>query len=167
MSTFTAPLALAPTLVAAGTLLPPEAIRPALFIGPVPPIGEEPLDVRWQDTTSRGRRNWMLLVAFDFASEVLEQIVHCEAGFVTDFASTPRITWPILPPTGPYGKDAVVHDKLYRTPTIACTRHQADLTLREAMIASRVPWLTRVVVYAGVRLGGAGAFVPRISGVPA
>lgn len=42
-----------------------------------------------------------------------EPIIRVPAGFVTDFASIPRAFWVVLPPTGKYGKAAVVHDYLY------------------------------------------------------
>lgn len=102
-------------------------------------------------------RNWRLLQEFDFASEVLERIVRVPAGFVTDFASIPRMLWSLLPPTGKYGKATVVHDVLYRYPecvTPRVTRIQADRTLFEGMVALRVGWLTRWAIYAGVRAGG-------------
>jgi len=46
------------------------------------------------------------------------------AGFVTDFASTPRALWSVIPPTGRYQLAAVVHDFLYWDQ--GCTREQAD-----------------------------------------
>lgn len=47
------------------------------------------------------------------------------AGFVTDFASIPRLFWRILPPWGSYNRAAVVHDFLYHTHYT--TRAEADL----------------------------------------
>lgn len=35
-----------------------------------------------------------------------------EKGFITDFASVPRIFWSIFPPFGTYTKSAVLHDRL-------------------------------------------------------
>ena len=35
-----------------------------------------------------------------------------EKGFVTDLASTPRLTWVLVPPFGIYQKAAVIHDWL-------------------------------------------------------
>ena len=58
------------------------------------------------------------------------------AGFVTDFASTPRAMWSFLPPFGTYQKAAVMHDYLYWTQ--GCTRKQADDILWEAMVESEV-----------------------------
>ena len=79
------------------------------------------------------------------------------AGFITDFASIPKILWNVLPPTGGYGKAAVIHDWLYRTKGIA-TRKQADDVLMEAMIFLKVDWWTRWVIYGGVRVGGASSY---------
>jgi hypothetical protein len=134
-------------------LLPLPLVLPSGAIIHFPPlIGDEDLDVRWID----GRR-WRLLVEFDFASAVLERIIRCPAGMETDFASVPRVLWPILSPTGPYGKAALVHDRLYRTPGLA-TRAQADRVFLEAMDALHVNWVTRHVMYAGVRAGGASSY---------
>ena len=102
-------------------------------------------------------RTWRVLTEFDFASEVLERIIRVPVGFVTDFASTPRVLWALLPPTGRYSKAAVLHDAAYQhpemvTPTI--TRIQADRLFREGMEALRVALLTKWVLFWGVRVGG-------------
>jgi len=102
-------------------------------------------------------RNWRVAAGFDFESEVLDAIVSIPVDFVTDFASIPRAFWSLLPPTGTYGKAAVVHDFLYRTPGFA-TRAQADAVLREAMEILNVGWLTRQIIYRGVRLGGSSSY---------
>ncbi len=73
-------------------------------------------------------------------------------GFRTDFASIPRLLWPLLPPTGSYGKAAVIHDALYQTGTF--TRATADAILLEAMVTLHVPLWSCLLVYLGVRLGG-------------
>ncbi len=106
-------------------------------------------------------RRWKLLQDFDFASDTLERIVRVPHGFQTDFASIPRIFWAILPPTGTYGKAAVLHDQMYRFPhmlTPTVTRLQADRTLREAMSALKVNWWTQAVIYWAVRLFGGRAY---------
>src|SRR5262245_55189884 len=45
------------------------------------------------------------------------QAVTVPVGFVTDFASIPRIFWSALPPDGRYTYPAIVHDYLYWTQT--------------------------------------------------
>jgi hypothetical protein len=93
-------------------------------------------------------------------------------GFVTDFASIPKILWNILPPVGTYGKAAVVHDYLYRKgevsleclicedghPVRMVTRKEADFRFREAMQVLGTDFLVRWIIWAGVRMGGWWAF---------
>jgi len=102
-------------------------------------------------------RNWRVDECFDYESMVLDAIIQIPIGFVTDFASIPRVLWDWLPPTGKYARAAVVHDFLYRTPGFA-TRAQADGVLMEAMSILNVGWLTRQVIYNGVRLGGSSSY---------
>lgn len=112
---------------------------------------EDPLEVLYLDG-----RNWQLVEGFDYDTNIaLPHGTHISIpdGFQTDFASIPQIFWNILPPTGKYGKAAVVHDYLYRTPGQA-TRGQADSVLMEAMTVLRVNWATRHTIYWGVRAGG-------------
>ena len=110
-------------------------------------------------------KKWKVVHHFDYAIGAPDgyPIVDVPAGFITDFASVPRILWNILPPTGKYGKAAVVHDRLYQDPYLKMcadyppfkvTRDFADLVLLEAMEVLEVGWLTRWVIYLGVRTGG-------------
>lgn len=117
---------------------------------PIAPISKfhTPLNMQYLDG-----RNWLLTTSFTFGSAVLERVVEIPAGFVTDFASIPRLLWNIYPPTGAYGKAAVVHDYLYRTAYYA-TRAQSDQVLLEAMTELGVGLWTRRVIYRGVRMGG-------------
>jgi hypothetical protein len=78
--------------------------------------------------------------------------VEVPIGFVTDFASIPRIFWRVLPPTGTYGKAAVVHDFLYASQ--AGTREWADAVFLEAMGVLKVPAWKKHVMHKAVRLFG-------------
>lgn len=78
-------------------------------------------------------------------------------GFVTDFASVPRLFWNILPPWGVYGKAAVVHDFLYQYKTYVdaygmtrkATKDFADITFFNAMSVLDVkPWKKKVMYFA-------------------
>jgi Protein of unknown function (DUF1353) len=162
---FFMPSRLAPTLAPAGLVIPapliPTAMVPGFIVEPGTNFARESLDVRWLDNSSGGRRNWMVIDAFAFDSQVLQREIQIEAGFVTDFASTPRVLWTLLPPTGAYGKPSVIHDFLYRTVTIDCTRAQADATFLEAMAALNIAWSLRYTMYLGVRLGGRSSFQRR------
>jgi hypothetical protein len=106
-------------------------------------------------------------------------IVHVPAGFITDFASIPQIFWNIIPPTGFYGKAAVIHDFLYKTANIngmTIVQKYADDVLNEGMVVLASAWILehgrtepgypymprgelktlteREVIYRGVRIGG-------------
>lgn len=73
-------------------------------------------------------------------------------GFVTDFATIPRILWSIFPPAGKHSKATVIHDYLYTLPK--CSRFLADSIFREAMYQSGVNIFQRVIMYYGVRIFG-------------
>ncbi len=106
-----------------------------------------------------GANRWRLAESFEYHLGELGSgvVIRVPAGFETDFASVPRLLWPLLPPTGSYGKAAVLHDYLYATQQIAgqsITRAKADEVFLEAMAVLGVGWLKRHTVYWGVRLGG-------------
>lgn len=73
-------------------------------------------------------------------------------GFVTDFASIPRVFWSILRPDGEYAYAAVVHDYLYWTQMRS--REDADHILRMAMEDFDVGAAKVGAIYNAVRLGG-------------
>jgi hypothetical protein len=83
------------------------------------------------------------------------------AGFVFDFASIPKVLWPLVPPAGDghnlYGLAAVWHDWLYKRRKIGgrtITRREADALFLEIMLYVGVrPWLARAM-YRAVRLMG-------------
>ena len=79
--------------------------------------------------------------------------VRVPAGYVTDFASVPRMFWRVFPPSGRYNRAAIVHDYLYTNSTV-CSRFLADSLFRELMSHLGVPMWRRVLMYYAVRLGG-------------
>jgi hypothetical protein len=83
-------------------------------------------------------------------------VITVPRGFVTDFASTPRAIWAILPPTDKYQLAAIVHDFLYWDQQ--CTRAQADDLLRVAMSESKVAPTTRDIVWRAVQKFGGTAW---------
>lgn len=78
--------------------------------------------------------------------------VRVPVGFVTDFASIPRIFWSLLPPDGLYTYPAIVHDYLYWEQPVK--RSEADDILRYAMQDFKVDSVTINTIFSGVRLGG-------------
>ena len=78
------------------------------------------------------------------------------AGFVTEFASIPRVLWSELSPVGEHRLAAIVHDYLYWFQP--CEREETDNLLMIAMSQAGVSDLRRGAVYAGVRIGSADAW---------
>jgi len=97
---------------------------------------------------------WQLTEDFYYLSEVLGYIVKVPKGFVTDFASVPRlpVIWWLF--GGIAKRPAVVHDYMYSVSGIS--RKQADAVLKEAMKANGDGWFNRTCFWAGVRIGGSG-----------
>jgi hypothetical protein len=78
------------------------------------------------------------------------------AGFVTDFASIPRVFWAGLSPHGQYSRAAVLHDYLYWTQS--CTRAQADKLFLLVMKQSGVSAANRQMIYGSTRAVGEGGW---------
>ena len=110
-------------------------------------------------------KNWQLVNAFTYAvgAEDAEDVINVPAGFVTDFASVPRIMWSVIPPWGCYGKGSILHDYLYRVGAIVgnrrYTRKESDLIFLEAMEVLEVSKLKRKVIYIAVRMFGGSAYI--------
>lgn len=106
------------------------------------------------DTSHDGRGTWKLLQALVYQSDLLGRTVTVPGGFVTDFASVPRIPVAFMLAGDTAHSAAVVHDWLYTTHEVS--RADADAVLREAAQVAGVPaWRARLM-WAGVRVGGAG-----------
>ena len=113
-------------------------------------------------------KNWRVTEPFEYrlGSDDGSESIQIPIGFETDFASIPRGLWNIFPPTGGYGKAAVVHDWLYRRRIITtgdgstrlCNRGEADKILLEAMGVLGCSRFTRWTIYSAVRVGGHGAW---------
>lgn len=104
---------------------------------------------------------WKLKKSFKFYySDCLIRIdIEVPKGFITDFASTPRILYSLLPPTGVYNKATVLHDYLYDINcTTSLTRKEADKFFLQALEVLEVPKLIRYLMWVGVRIGGAKSF---------
>lgn len=129
---------------------------------------DEELDLAYIDG-----RKWRVKSDFSYAVGAPDgaTVIHIGKGFVTDFASVPRLLWPILPPTGRYGKAVLLHDCCYQTGKIGdliISRKYADDVLAESarvLAAQQMltygarhtefwDWCARTVLYVGVRIGG-------------
>ncbi len=101
-------------------------------------------------------RNWTLEEGLVYKTGGMT--ITAPKGMATDFASTPRFLWPFFPPFGRYNKAAVLHDYIYRTPSLDISRARADAIFLEAMTACRTPGWKRLVMYGAVRLFGRSSY---------
>lgn len=115
---------------------------------------------------------WKLAASFSFythitpPNDILKQLddredvslqfrltyIHVPKGFKTNFASSPRPLWWLVPPMGKYGKAAVIHDYMYAKKI--GTREWADKVFYEAMDTLGVPGWKRWLMYKAVRWFG-------------
>lgn len=80
-------------------------------------------------------------------------------GFRTDFASTPKFMWNIIPPTGKYTRASLVHDFLYSTDCkLILNRRVCDSIFNEVMEAHGTSVYRRESMYRAVRLFGSSHF---------
>ncbi len=117
----------------------------------------DPLDVRALDDGKR----WKLTHEFRYIT-LAGFSLYIPAGFITDFASIPRLVWWVCPPaTGLHRKASVVHDWIYNTPGVTLTRKQADGIFLEIMKSAGVPTWKRKAMYLAVRTFGGSSYKPR------
>lgn len=106
------------------------------------------LDERWYE----------LLEGFEYhvGEYPSEEIITVPAGFITDFASVPKIFHGIIKPTGKHGKAAVIHDYCYATAIYG--KVKSDLIFLEAMKVLNVSVWKRNIMYTAVVLFGFAAW---------
>ena len=114
------------------------------------------LEVKALQKMDGGRSLWQLVHPLVYQSDILLAPVDVPEGFVTDFASVPRIPVAYLLMNDVGQPAAVIHDYLYRFAT--CTRAQADEVLEEALNVLGVSWWRRKAMWTAVRLAGWGAY---------
>lgn len=105
---------------------------------------------------SASNPTWRLTAALVYWSDLLKRLVIVPKGFVTDFASVPRLPVAYLLAGGEANEAAIVHDYLYHSHEVA--RDVADAVFEEAMAVTGQPWWRRKLMWAGVRLFGAAPY---------
>lgn len=95
-------------------------------------------------------RLWMIYEDLEYITS--KELITIPKGFMTDFASVPRIFWTIFPPDGAYTGAAIVHDFLYSIKDRK--RKEADDIFLEAMESLNVKYMHRYIMYYSVRLFG-------------
>lgn len=99
---------------------------------------------------------WELLSSLVYDSDVADQVIAVPSGFITDFASVPRV--PVIYTL--FGdrahREAVIHDFLYQTHLT--TKSVADRVFKEAMEVRGKSAFVRWGMYLGVVLGGKSSY---------
>ena len=88
-----------------------------------------------------GNNLWSTIQPFEYHIGELssDEVIYVPIGFVTNFASVPRIFWPIISPIDEHGKAAVVHDYCYYKGHY--TKKISDMIFREGLRVLGVkPW---------------------------
>lgn len=119
----------------------PDKITPAGFL--------TPLRVELADESAG---TWRLTQDLHYQSARAGRRIVVPAGFVTDFASVPRLPIIYLATGDTAHGPAVVHDWLYSSGELR--RSIADAVFLEAMEAAGIAWLRRRAMYAAVRAMG-------------
>ncbi len=99
-------------------------------------------------------KTWVILrpFSYDVGNIGSGDTVKVRTGFMTDFASIPRLLWIFLPRWGKYGNAAVIHDWLYWTQKRS--RKKADGIMLEGMRVLKVPAWQKYSIYIAVRVFG-------------
>lgn len=101
-----------------------------------------------------GNRKWKVIapLTYLFSVDGIDQAITVPAGYVTDFASVPRLFWIMFPPDGKYTKAAVIHDYLCDNPKkFTYTRKQTDYVFLTAMLESGVSRFKSFILFSAVR----------------
>ena len=115
------------------------------------PLIDECID----DLANDGRGIWKIKAPLLYWSDLLKRVVTVEIGFLTDYASVPRIPFAYWLLGDTSHKAAVIHDWLFHHHEV-CDEQTANKVLLEAMAAEGIPAWRRWAIYAGVAIGGEG-----------
>lgn len=101
---------------------------------------------------------WQLTESFTFYFEQNGKVKNLKIpkGFITDFASVPKILFSIFPPIGRYNKATIIHDYLYSKKVLP--RKTADLYFLQAMQVLGVSKWRRYAMFYAVRFFGAKSY---------
>lgn len=101
-----------------------------------------------------GKNKWKVYEKFEYhiGSYPSQKVVEVPVGFITDFASVPRIFWFLISPIDKHGKAAVIHDYLYYTKIYS--RKEADKIFLECLKVLGVTTWKQYTMYYAVRYFG-------------
>lgn len=99
---------------------------------------------------------WVLLEPLRYQSRIYKGVIEVPAGFVTDFASVPRVPIAYTLFGDRAHRESVVHDFLYQKHLVG--KAKADRIFLEAMKVRKKGVFVRFAMYLGVVLGGGSAY---------
>mgnify|MGYP001583683165 CR=1 FL=1 len=99
---------------------------------------------------------WMLKEPLKYQSEILNAVLEVPNGFVTDFASVPRVPVVYTFFGDRAHRESVIHDYIYQTHI--ATKEVADKVFMEAMEIRKKPLWVRWGMYLGVKIGGRSSY---------
>lgn len=105
------------------------------------------------DLANSGRGIWKILSPLVYQSDLLKETITVEPGFLTDYASVPRVPIAYWLFGDTAHKSAVIHDWLYHHHEV-CDEKTANRVFSEAMQAEGIPVWRRYAMYLGVAIGG-------------
>ena len=109
------------------------------------------------DTAASGRGFWRVKEPFVYQSDILKKRITVEPGFLTDYASVPRVPVAYLLFGDTSHRAAVIHDWLYHHHEV-CDESTANSVLLEAMEVEGIPAWRRWGIYMGVKIGGSSSW---------
>lgn len=111
-----------------------------------------------------GHRRWLTLAPLSYSSDVADRVITVPAEFITDLASVPRLPLAYMLAGDRARGPALIHDWLYQHPDWD-DRELADRIFYEAIGVHQPDlgheaesWITRAIMYGGVRAGGWAAW---------
>jgi hypothetical protein len=124
-----------------------------------PPGFKSPLVVQGlrYETDKGGRALWQVQQPLVFASETLGREITVPAGFITNYASVPRLPLIFLVAGDRSFDEAAVHDWLYTSHE--CTKDQADRVFLEALLLNpKIPAGLAQTMFKAVSWFGGGSW---------
>lgn len=95
-------------------------------------------------------------LVFEYIYRSKKFIILVPAGFITDFASIPKIFHSMILPYGKHTAASVIHDWLYSKDCyFNIARREADQIFLEIMLENKVLYIQAYIMYFAVRLFGA------------
>jgi hypothetical protein len=112
------------------------------------------------NVTQTGADKWKLNTPLRYQSNAASDVIEVPAGFITDFATVPRVPVAYLLFDGYGDRAAVIHDFLYRTGTFS--RTICDRVFYEALLSDGVSRWRASMMYAAVRVFGKKLFMGEV-----